>query len=61
VRFLALALGLMVLKAAVLFGLARVSGLRPGGSARLAAVLSQGGEFGFVLFGLAVSVGAMTA
>ena len=60
-RFLALALGLMALKAAVLFGLARASGLRSGGSARLASVLSQGGEFGFVLFGLAVAVGAMTA
>jgi len=60
-RFLSLALGVMALKGVVLFGLARVSGMRPGGSARLATVLSQGGEFGFVLFGLAVAVGAMTA
>ncbi|WP_448208496.1 monovalent cation:proton antiporter-2 (CPA2) family protein [Azospirillum sp. sgz302134] len=61
VRFLSLALGVMALKAAVLFGLARLSGMRPGGSGRLATVLSQGSEFGFVLFGLAVAVGAMTA
>lgn len=60
VRYLSLALGLMALKAAALFGLARLSGLRPGGSTRLSTVLSQGGEFGFVLFGLAVGVGAMT-
>ena len=33
-RYLSLALGLMVLKAGALFGLARLSGLRPGGSAR---------------------------
>ncbi|AWK86959.1 monovalent cation:proton antiporter-2 (CPA2) family protein [Azospirillum thermophilum] len=60
VRFIALALGLMLVKAAVLVGLGRFGGLRIGGSVRMATVLSQGGEFGFVLFGLAVSVGAMT-
>lgn len=60
-RYLSLALGVMALKAAVLFALARVTGMRRGGSARLSTVLSQGSEFGFVLFGLAVGVGAMTA
>ena len=60
-RFLALAAGLMALKAAVLLVLSRAAGLRLGGAVRMAAVLSQGGEFGFVLFGLAVAEGAMTA
>lgn len=59
-RFLGLALGLMALKGATMFALARVYGMRSGGSFRLATVMSQGGEFGFVLFGLAVAVGAMT-
>lgn len=59
--YLSLALGVMALKGMVLFALARLSGLRPGGAVRLSSVLSQGSEFGFVLFGLAVGVGAMTA
>jgi glutathione-regulated potassium-efflux system protein KefB len=58
-RFLTLALGLMVTKAAVLFALGRLAGQPTGASARMATVLSQGGEFGFVLFGMAVAVGAM--
>lgn len=58
-RFIALALGLMLAKGLVLFGLARVAGMRSGGAVRVATVLSQGGEFGFVLFGLAVAAGAM--
>lgn len=58
---LSLALGVMAVKGAVLFALARLSGLRLGGAARLSSVLSQGSEFGFVLFGLAVGVGAMSA
>jgi glutathione-regulated potassium-efflux system ancillary protein KefC len=60
-RLSALALGLMTVKAAVLFALARTGGQSTGVAARMATVLSQGGEFGFVLFGLAVAVGAMSA
>jgi monovalent cation:proton antiporter-2 (CPA2) family protein len=45
--------GLMIAKAIVLFPLARLFGICDGKGARsLAAVLSQGGEFAFVLFGL---------
>ena len=45
---------LMVAKAAILFPLARLFGLcSPPEALRLAAALSQGGEFAFVLFGLA--------
>lgn len=58
-RFIALALGLMLAKGLVLFALARIAGMRSGGAVRVATVLSQGGEFGFVLFGLAVAAGAM--
>jgi monovalent cation:proton antiporter-2 (CPA2) family protein len=44
---------LMVAKAAVLFPLARIFGMCDRkGAARLAAVLSQGGEFAFVLFAI---------
>jgi glutathione-regulated potassium-efflux system protein KefB len=44
---------LMVAKAAVLYPLARVYGMCDAkGAARLAAVLSQGGEFAFVLFAI---------
>ena len=56
---LLLTLGLVAVKAAVLFALARFAGNTPRGSVRLAAVLAQGGEFGFVLFGHAVASRAM--
>lgn len=56
---LGLVLGMMALKAAVLFVLGRASG-HAGGSARdLALALPQGGEFAFVLFGLAAGQGLM--
>lgn len=58
---LLLMLGLIVVKAAVVFALARAMGNTPRGSLRMAAVLAQAGEFGFVLFGVATAVGAMTA
>lgn len=57
---LLLMLGLVAVKAAVLLALARVAGNTPRGSVRMAAVLAQGGEFGFVLFGVATGIGAMT-
>ncbi|WP_448190268.1 monovalent cation:proton antiporter-2 (CPA2) family protein [Azospirillum sp. sgz301742] len=58
-RMLLVMFGLVAVKAAVLFALARYAGNTPRGSVRMAAVLAQGGEFGFVLFGLATAVGAM--
>jgi monovalent cation:proton antiporter-2 (CPA2) family protein len=55
----ALVIGLMLTKALLLWTIARVSGLPGRHAAPLAATLAQGGEFGFVLFSLAVSYGVM--
>ena len=44
------ALGLLVLKGLVLFLVARANGMEASGGLLLAALLSQGGEFGFVIF-----------
>ncbi len=53
-RLVAMTLCLLLIKAAVLYGLGRITGL-PAASARsLAAVLSQGGEFAFVLLAAAM-------
>lgn len=49
------ALGLMLLKFAVLASIARLSGNRVGPSIRLGIVLAQGGEFAFVLFTAAMT------
>jgi glutathione-regulated potassium-efflux system ancillary protein KefC/glutathione-regulated potassium-efflux system protein KefB len=54
------ALGLMVLKAAVVFGIGLYAGLARASARRLAIVLSQGGEFAFVLFAVATGNGIMT-
>jgi len=53
------AIGLMLLKAGVLVVLGRLARLRWRGALSLAGVLSQGGEFAFVLFGAAIAVGAI--
>jgi glutathione-regulated potassium-efflux system protein KefB len=45
--------GLMLLKAAIVFGIGKVSGQSTDSARNLAAALSQGGEFAFVLFSLA--------
>lgn len=55
-QILALVGGLMAVKFAVLYVLGRIYKL-PGSAPNLASYLSQGGEFAFVLFNLAVSVG----
>lgn len=52
-------LGLMIVKAAVLLGLGRFSGHTWDSSRGLAVALCQGGEFAFVLFGLAADNGIM--
>ena len=54
-----LALGLVAVKGAVLYGLGRRQGLDQASAISLAAVIPQGGEFAFVLFGVAVTAGAM--
>ena len=53
--------GLILLKGAILFALGRITGAAPGVALRLAATISQGGEFAFVILGVAVASGAMSA
>jgi hypothetical protein len=56
----ALVVGLLGVKALLLWGLCRVWGEGRGTAARVALLLSQSGEFGFVLFGFAAASGMMT-
>lgn len=50
---------LVALKAAILFALARAAGSSKADALKICAVLSQGGEFGFVLFTQAASTGLL--
>jgi monovalent cation:proton antiporter-2 (CPA2) family protein len=59
VLIIALTVAFMLLKVAVLFAIARLSGLSPAASRGVAVSLPSGGEFAFVLFGLAASLGIM--
>ncbi len=59
-RLLGLTLLLMTLKLAVLYPLGRVYGLGPAASRSYAATLAQGGEFAFVLLGVAIAAQALT-
>ncbi|MGE0483087.1 MAG: monovalent cation:proton antiporter-2 (CPA2) family protein [Gammaproteobacteria bacterium] len=59
VRVLALVLLLMAVKFVVLLLVGRLFKLTWPAAARLAAALSQGGEFAFILFGLAGEVGVL--
>lgn len=54
-----LAFGLVALKLAVLVGLGRASGLAPRSAVGLGVAISQGGEFAFVIFGVAGAVGLL--
>jgi glutathione-regulated potassium-efflux system ancillary protein KefC/glutathione-regulated potassium-efflux system protein KefB len=56
---LGLVLGLVAVKSVVLYGIARFAGQSRGTAVNLALYISQGGEFAFVLFGLAANTGAM--
>ncbi len=56
-RILLLLLALIGIKAAVLWAIARVFGIPQLASRRLALLLAQSGEFGFVLFGSALHAG----
>lgn len=56
---LGLVIGLVAIKAVVLYAVARLAGQSSGSAVNLALYISQGGEFAFVLFGLAASVNAM--
>ncbi len=52
-------LGLVVIKGLVLYVLARVTGTHSKARSRMAAILSQGGEFAFVIFTAASSQGLL--
>ena len=56
---LGLTLLLMLVKAAVLFGLGRWQGLEAGPARRLAFALAQGGEFAFVLLSVGQAAGVL--
>ncbi len=56
---LGLVLGLMLIKATVLLVLGRISGLDWHRARRLAVVLSQGGEFAFVILGASTLLGVV--
>jgi len=56
---LGLTVGLMLVKGLVVYVLARISGARHDISAQTAVLLSQSGEFGFVMFGFATASGVL--
>jgi monovalent cation:proton antiporter-2 (CPA2) family protein len=58
---LGIVVGLVAIKALLLFAIGRVFGLPSEGSRSLGAAASQGGEFAFVLFTAAVAAKAMSA
>ncbi len=59
VAIAAMVLGMMLIKAAVLFAVARFSGQDNRSALGVAATLSQGGEFAFVIFAVAIAGGLM--
>ncbi|MBA3777314.1 MAG: cation:proton antiporter, partial [Betaproteobacteria bacterium] len=56
---LGVAIGLMLLKAVLLYAVARVAGTGNEDAQRIAVLLAQGGEFAFVLFTAAQTVGIL--
>jgi len=58
-ELLGITIGLLTLKGLTLYGLGRSFGLPGSTSVRIAFLLPQGGEFAFVIFGIAVGAGVM--
>lgn len=58
---ISITLGLIVVKALLLFPLGKIYGLGGRDSLKLGTILAQGGEFAFVLFTLAVTEGVLDA
>ena len=56
----ALVAGLLLVKTLIIWGLCRLMGVTPADSTRVSLLLSQSGEFGFVLFGLATLNGLLS-
>jgi monovalent cation:proton antiporter-2 (CPA2) family protein len=61
ILLMSIVLGLMLLKFAVMFGVARMFGAPTRGAAAVATALAQGGEFGFVLLTFTVGAGVIGA
>jgi glutathione-regulated potassium-efflux system protein KefB len=61
VIILTLVAGLIAVKTLILYALGRWQGLEPGPARRLGLVLSQGGEFAFVLFTVGYAAGSLTS
>lgn len=59
-QIVAMAAALVTIKAAVLYGVARAFGLPPRPALKLGLLLSQGGEFAFVLFGTGAASGLIS-
>ena len=57
---LALVLGLLIIKSVILWVSCRLMGVASADAMRVSALLSQSGEFGFVLFGLAAISGLLS-
>jgi len=55
-----LTVGVVLLKFVVLFAVARLAGHRAASALALAAVISQGGEFAFVIFGIALEASVVS-
>ncbi|MGB2078702.1 MAG: glutathione-regulated potassium-efflux system protein KefB [Vibrio sp.] len=58
-EILAAVIGLVTIKGLILYSLARMGGTRAKARSRMAAILSQGGEFAFVLFSAASTQGLL--
>jgi len=56
-KVFAIVMLLLIVKAAILYGVSRVDGLPNRSALRLGVAMAQGGEFAFVLFGVAVGAG----
>jgi glutathione-regulated potassium-efflux system ancillary protein KefC/glutathione-regulated potassium-efflux system protein KefB len=57
IMILAMVIGLMLIKAVALYAVVRVAGRDNRSAISVAATLSQGGEFAFVIFAIAISAG----
>lgn len=60
-KVLAAVIGLVLIKAIIIYLLGRLSGIRSKARSRVAAILSQGGEFAFVIFTAASAEGILNA
>lgn len=58
-KVLILVFVLLIIKGTILYGIARASGLPHNSGLALSSALPQGGEFAFILFGIAVAAGVI--